>query len=80
MKQRYRVFRRENGIYYSLDRLTKKRNSLNTADAKKPAVLSTLSTKPANSPRSICKSPRFICNTAIRITPTVTWQQASESF
>lgn len=32
MKQRYHVFRRENGIYYSLDTLTKKRNSLNTAD------------------------------------------------
>lgn len=32
MKQRYTVFRRENGIYYSLDTLTKKRNSLNTAD------------------------------------------------
>jgi hypothetical protein len=32
MKQRYHVFRRENGIYYSLDRLTKKRNRLNTSD------------------------------------------------
>jgi integrase len=32
MKQRYHVFRRENGIYYSLDTLTRKRNSLNTAD------------------------------------------------
>jgi integrase len=32
MKQRYCIFRRENGIYYSLDTLTKKRNSLNTAD------------------------------------------------
>ncbi len=32
MKQRYHVFRRENGIYYSLDTLTKKRNSLNTTD------------------------------------------------
>lgn len=32
MKQRYTVFRRENGIYYSLDTLTKKRNSLNTTD------------------------------------------------
>lgn len=32
MKQRYRRFRRENGIYYSLDTLTNKRNSLNTAD------------------------------------------------
>ncbi|MGO8838232.1 MAG: tyrosine-type recombinase/integrase [Limisphaerales bacterium] len=30
MKQRYHVFRRENGIYYSLDTLTKKRQSLNT--------------------------------------------------
>jgi len=32
MKQRYRLFRRENGVYYSLDTLVKKRNSLNTAD------------------------------------------------
>jgi integrase len=32
MKQRYHVFRRENGIYYPLDTLTRKRNSLNTAD------------------------------------------------
>jgi hypothetical protein len=30
MKQRYHVFRRENGIYYSLNTLTKKRESLNT--------------------------------------------------
>ncbi len=30
MKQRYTVFRRENGIYYSLDTLTKKRHSLET--------------------------------------------------
>ena len=34
MKQRYRSFRRENGIYYSLDTLAKKRNSLNTTDPK----------------------------------------------
>jgi integrase len=33
MKQRYHVFRRENGVYYSLDTLTKKRQSLETADA-----------------------------------------------
>ncbi len=32
MKQRYRIFRRENGIYYSLDTIAKKRNSLNTSD------------------------------------------------
>ena len=30
MKLRYHVFRRENGIYYSLNNLTKKRESLNT--------------------------------------------------
>ncbi len=30
MKQRYHCFRRENGIYYALDTLTKKRQSLNT--------------------------------------------------
>jgi integrase len=30
MKQRYHVFRRENGIYYSLNNLTRKRESLNT--------------------------------------------------
>lgn len=33
MKKRYHVFRRENGIYYSLDTLTKKRESLKTTDA-----------------------------------------------
>jgi integrase len=32
MKQRYRAYRRENGIYYSLDTVTNKRNSLNTSD------------------------------------------------
>ena len=32
MKQRYRIFRRENGIYYSLDAIGNKRNSLNTTD------------------------------------------------
>jgi integrase len=32
MKNRYSLFRRENGIYYSLDRIAKKRNSLNTPD------------------------------------------------
>ena len=30
MKQQYRLFRRENGIYYSLDTLTKKRENLET--------------------------------------------------
>jgi integrase len=33
MKQRYHIFRRENGIYYSLDTLNKKRESLQTGDA-----------------------------------------------
>jgi len=32
MKSRYHIYRRENGIYYSLDGLTHKRNSLNTTD------------------------------------------------
>src|ERR1039458_5528302 len=30
MKQRYHSFRRENGIYYALDTLSRKRQSLNT--------------------------------------------------
>jgi hypothetical protein len=30
MKQRHHIFRRENGIYYALDTLTRKRQSLNT--------------------------------------------------
>ena len=59
MKQRYRVFRRENGIYYSLDTLTKKRNSLNTTDrrearrlAQRPErSLQTTGREPANRPR-----------------------------
>lgn len=33
MKQRYRIFRRENGVFYSLDSIGNKRNSLNTTDA-----------------------------------------------
>jgi hypothetical protein len=32
MKQRYHIFRRENGIFYSLDTLTKKRANLDTTD------------------------------------------------
>ena len=32
MKQRYHYYRRENGIYYSLDTLTKKRGSFNTTE------------------------------------------------
>lgn len=32
MKQRYRSYRRENGIYYYLDTIAKKRSSLNTSD------------------------------------------------
>ena len=32
MKQRHSMFRRENGIYYSLDTLTRKRQSLNTTN------------------------------------------------
>lgn len=32
MKQRYQLFRRENGIFYSIDTLTKKRQSLQTTD------------------------------------------------
>jgi hypothetical protein len=30
MKQRYQCFRRKSGIYYALDTLTRKRQSLNT--------------------------------------------------
>jgi len=32
MKQRYRLFRRENGIFYSVDSINNKRNSLNTSN------------------------------------------------
>jgi hypothetical protein len=32
MKKRFNVFRRENGIYYSLDTPIKKRQSLETTD------------------------------------------------
>jgi integrase len=32
MKERYRLFRRENGIFYSIDTVTKQRNSLETTD------------------------------------------------
>lgn len=33
MKQRYRLYRRESGLYYSIDTLVNKRKSLNTADS-----------------------------------------------
>ena len=50
MKQRYNVFRRENGIYYSLDTLTKKRQSLETADTETAQRL-------ANALNEACKQP-----------------------
>jgi len=50
MKQRYQYFRRENGIYYSLDTLTKKRQSLNTTDAATAQRL-------ANALNEACKQP-----------------------
>jgi integrase len=50
MKQRYHVFRRENGIYYSLDTLTTKRQSLETTDAQTARRL-------ANALNEACKQP-----------------------
>lgn len=50
MKQRYHVFRRENGIYYSLDTLTKKRQSLDTTDVQTAQRL-------ANALNEACKQP-----------------------
>jgi len=50
MKRRYHVFRRENGIYYSLDTLTKKRQSLETTDAGTARRL-------ANALNEACKQP-----------------------
>jgi integrase len=50
MKQRYNVFRRENGIFYSLDTLTKKRQSLETGDAEAARRL-------ANALNEACKQP-----------------------
>jgi integrase len=50
MKRRYHVFRRENGIYYSLDTLTKKRQSLDTTDAETAQRL-------ANALNEACKQP-----------------------
>jgi integrase len=50
MKQRYQIYRRENGIYYSLDTLTKKRNSLNTADSSEARRL-------LNALNEACKQP-----------------------
>ncbi len=50
MKQRYHSFRRENGIYYSLDTLTKKRNSLNTSDPEEARRL-------LNALNEACKQP-----------------------
>lgn len=39
MKQRYTYYRRENGIYYAIDTLTKKRQSLNTTTPEKACRL-----------------------------------------
>ena len=50
MKQRYHSFRRENGIYYSLDTLTKKRQSLETTDAETARRL-------ANALNEACQQP-----------------------
>lgn len=50
MKQLYQCFRRENGIYYSLDTLTKKRQSLETIDAETARRL-------ANALNEACKQP-----------------------
>ena len=50
MKQRYHVFRRENRIFYSLDTLTRKRQSLKTSDAETAQRL-------ANALNEACKQP-----------------------
>src|ERR1700733_13050510 len=50
MKQRYHIFRRENGVYYSLDTLTKKRESLKTCDAETARRLN-------NVQNEACKQP-----------------------
>jgi len=50
MKQRYHIFRRENGIYYSLDALTKKRESLKTNDSETARRL-------VNVQNEACKQP-----------------------
>jgi len=50
MKQRYQKFRRENGIYYSLDTLTKKRGSLETSDEAEAQRL-------VNALNEACKQP-----------------------
>lgn len=50
MKQHYTVFRRGNGIYYSLGTVTKKRNSLNTTDREEARRL-------LNALNGACKQP-----------------------
>jgi integrase len=50
MKQRYHIFRRENGIYYSLDTLTKKRESLKTSDAETARRLSNVQNEACQQP------------------------------
>jgi integrase len=50
MKQRYQIYPRENGIYYSLDTLTKKRQSLETKDREEARRL-------ANAQNEACKQP-----------------------
>jgi hypothetical protein len=50
MKQRYRIFRRENGVYYSLDTLVRKRQSLETTDTETARRL-------VNALNEACKQP-----------------------
>jgi hypothetical protein len=50
MKQRYHSYRRENGIYYSLDTFTNKRQSLNTSDAEHAQRL-------VNASNEACRQP-----------------------
>jgi hypothetical protein len=50
MKQRYQIFLRENGIFYSIDTLTKKRQSLETSDAETAQRL-------VNAHNEACKQP-----------------------
>ena len=39
MKQRYRIYRRQAGVYYLLDSVTGKRESLNTKDSREATRL-----------------------------------------
>ena len=57
MKARYRIYRRERGVFYLYDRQTGKRESLETADAGEASRLLHARNEAQQEPSSIARSP-----------------------